>query len=103
MATKMFEELTTERQPSPEPEVRFLEKLEIQFFNHRLSLRWRRSWRAKLNPYPGLGKEQPEAEVGEMIKLQEGIQGGRVKRKGGGRGGIGGGRRRHSRLWLTGR
>ena len=29
MATKMFEELTTERQPSPEPEVRFLEKLDI--------------------------------------------------------------------------
>ena len=31
MATKMFEELTTERQPSPEPEVRITRKLKSVF------------------------------------------------------------------------
>ena len=31
MATKMFEELTTERQPSPEPEVRITRKLEAEY------------------------------------------------------------------------
>ena len=60
------------------------------------------SLRVKLSPYPGLGMRQLEAVGGEMSKVQ-GIQGGRGRRKGGGRGGTGVGKRTHSRRGRIGR
>ena len=71
MATKMFEELTTERQPSPEPEVRIVDSWRMNtILNPRLSLRWRRSLKVKLSPCLGSEMKQLEAGVGEMSRLQ---------------------------------